>query len=220
MSVELRHVSKAYAGQPVLSDANLEVRDGELLVILGRSGSGKSTLLKLIGGLDTPDAGAVIHAGRDLSAMNDTERTRFRRQSLGFVFQFFNLIPTLTVAENIRLPLALNDCADAPADARIASLLQTLALHECAARFPEELSGGEQQRVALARALAHGPRLILADEPTGNLDFETAEQVLALLDKTCRESGTTLIVATHSNDVAGIADRVLRIRNAALEAAR
>jgi putative ABC transport system ATP-binding protein len=220
MSVELRHVSKAYAGQPVLSEANLEVRDGELLVILGRSGSGKSTLLKLIGGLDTPDAGAVIHAGRDLSAMNDSERTRFRRQSLGFVFQFFNLIPTLTVAENIRLPLALNGRADAAADARIASLLQTLALRECAARFPEELSGGEQQRVALARALAHGPRLILADEPTGNLDFETAEQVLGLLEKTCRESGTTLVVATHSNDVAGIADRVLRIRNAALEAAR
>jgi putative ABC transport system ATP-binding protein len=139
---------------------------------------------------------------------------------LGFVFQFFNLIPTLNVAENIRLPLALNGYADAAADARIASLLDTLGLGACAARFPEELSGGEQQRVALARALAHGPRLILADEPTGNLDVETAGQVLALLKSTCRESGTTLIVATHSNDVAGIADRVLRIRNGALEAAR
>jgi putative ABC transport system ATP-binding protein len=217
LEVELRSVGKAYAGQTVLAGASLQVRRGEALVILGRSGSGKSTLLKLIGGLDTPDTGAVVHSGRDLSRMNDAERTRFRRQALGFVFQFFNLIPTLTVAENIQLPLALNGCAAHEADARIARLLGDLGLGDCARRYPEELSGGEQQRVAIARALAHRPNLILADEPTGNLDLETAEHVLALLSSTCRESGTTLIVATHSSDVVDIADRVLRIRDARLE---
>jgi len=175
------------------------------------------TLLKLLGGIDTPDTGLIVHGGRDLSRMSDDERTRFRRRSLGFVFQFFNLIPTLSVAENIGLPLALNGWDDAKSHSRTASLLEQLGLRGCERRFPEELSGGEQQRVALARALAHGPSLILADEPTGNLDQETAVQVLRLLEATCRESGTTLVVATHSSDVVGIADRVLRIREGRLE---
>ena len=219
LQIELSGVGKAYAGQVVLENADLGVRRGESVAVLGRSGSGKSTLLKLVGGLDTPDSGAVVHGGRDLSRMTDDERTRFRREALGFVFQFFNLIPTLTVGENVALPLALNGFGDAAARARIASLLHDLGLGACEARFPEELSGGEQQRVAIARALAHGPSLILADEPTGNLDVETADQVLALLRETCRASGTTLIVATHSRDVVGIADRIFRIRNGRLEEA-
>jgi putative ABC transport system ATP-binding protein len=215
--IELQGVGKAYSGQVVLENAQLWVRRGESVAVLGRSGSGKSTLLKLIGGLDTPDRGAIVHDGRDLSAMSDDERTRFRRQHLGFVFQFFNLVPTLTVAENVGLPLALNRYAADAAAARITALLADLGLRAVDTRYPDELSGGEQQRVAIARALAHSPRLILADEPTGNLDHETAANVLALLSSTCKASGTTLLVATHSLDVARAADRVLTIRGGRLE---
>jgi putative ABC transport system ATP-binding protein len=215
--IELSQVRKAYGGRRVLDGADLTVGGGEILAIMGRSGSGKSTLLKLIGGIDVPDQGEVLHGGRNLNLMNDSERTRFRRESLGFVFQFFNLIPTLTVSENIGLPLALNGFGRAAAAARILRLLDDLGLAECAERFPDELSGGEQQRVALARALAHGPTLIIADEPTGNLDSETADQVSRLLRETCRASGTTLIVATHSVEAASIADRVVHIRNARIE---
>jgi putative ABC transport system ATP-binding protein len=215
--IELQGVGKAYSGQVVLENAELGVRRGESVAVLGRSGSGKSTLLKLIGGLDTPDRGAILHDGRDLGAMSDDERTRFRRQHLGFVFQFFNLVPTLTVAENVGLPLALNRYAADAAAARITALLADLGLRAVDTRYPDELSGGEQQRVAIARALAHSPKLILADEPTGNLDHETAANVLALLSSTCKASATTLLVATHSLDVARVADRVLTIRGGRLE---
>ena len=215
--IELKAVGKAYAGQVVLANVELAVARGASGAVLGRSGSGKSTLLKLIGGLDTPDQGAILHDGRDLSAMADDERTRFRRRNLGFVFQFFNLIPTLTVGENIGLPLALNRYAAPAAAARTAALLADLSLHSVEGRYPDELSGGEQQRVAIARALAHSPTLILADEPTGNLDHETAAQVLALLCATCKSSATTLLVATHSLEVAKVTDRVLTIKNAKLE---
>jgi putative ABC transport system ATP-binding protein len=215
--IELKGIGKAYAGQVVLENVDLAVQRGESVAVLGRSGSGKSTLLKLIGGLDTPDKGAILHDGRDLGSMSDDERTRFRRQNLGFVFQFFNLIPTLTVAENVGLPLALNGYAADSAEMRIADLLADLGLDKTNTRYPEELSGGEQQRVAIARAIAHSPALILADEPTGNLDHDTAAQVLALLDATCRASATTLLVATHSLEVAKVADRVLTIKGARLE---
>jgi putative ABC transport system ATP-binding protein len=215
--IELKAVGKAYSGQIVLDNVELHVRRGESVAVLGRSGSGKSTLLKLIGGLDTPDRGAILHEGRDLSAMSDDERTRFRRLHLGFVFQFFNLVPTLTVVENVGLPLALNKYSAAAAEARIESLLAALGLRAVDSRYPDELSGGEQQRVAIARALAHSPKLILADEPTGNLDHETAGNVLALLAATCKSSATTLLVATHSIEVAKAADRVLTIQSARLE---
>jgi putative ABC transport system ATP-binding protein len=215
--IELRKVSKSYGGHKVLDDADLEVEGGEIVVIVGRSGSGKSTLLKLIGGLDTPDSGAVIHGGRNLHIMTDHERTLFRRQSLGFVFQFLNLIPTLTVSENIELPLALNGRDKASTSKRVLGLLAELGLADCARRFPEELSGGEQQRVAIARAIAHDPSLIIADEPTGNLDADTASQVVQVLSDACRETRTTLIVATHSAEVAAVADRVMRIHDAHVE---
>jgi len=215
--IQLKNVSKKYGDHAVLERASLAIGRGEFVVVIGRSGSGKSTLLRLIGGLESPDSGEVCFGGRDLGAMSERERAGLRRQTLGFVFQFFNLIPTLTVAENIQLPLALNELPKAESARRSAELLHELDLSHCGARFPEELSGGEQQRVAIARAVAHEPALVLADEPTGNLDLETASRVLALLETTCRRRGATLVMATHGREVAGRADRVLTIRDARVE---
>jgi putative ABC transport system ATP-binding protein len=214
--IELREVFKSYDRHTVLESVNLEIEQGEFLAVMGRSGSGKSTLLKLIGGLEKPDRGEVRHGRRELAALTETERAHFRRESLGFVFQFFNLIPTLTVAENVSLPLALNGLTRADTEAKTGAMLAELDLAECADRFPEQLSGGEQQRVAIARALIHAPRLVIADEPTGNLDRDTALQVLAVLEQGCRQRGTTLIVATHSREVAAHADRLLGIEQARL----
>jgi putative ABC transport system ATP-binding protein len=212
--IELKSASKRYGDQLVLDRASVAIGQGEFVVVIGRSGSGKSTLLRLIGGLESPDSGAVWFAGRDLGAMTERERAGLRRRALGFVFQFFNLIPTLTVAENVQLPLALNEVSRGEAAVRSAKVLGELEIAHCAERFPEELSGGEQQRVAIARAVAHEPALVLADEPTGNLDLETAGRVLELLVSTCRSRGATLVMATHGLEVAGRADRILKIRSA------
>jgi putative ABC transport system ATP-binding protein len=217
VQIALSGVTKAYDGHVVLADANLAVRPGELVVVVGRSGSGKSTLLKLVGGLDRPTRGEVSVLGRRLDIISEREAAELRRRSMGFVFQFFNLIPTLTVGENVALPLNLNGLRREEASARTEHLLAELGLAGLSRRFPEEISGGEQQRVAIARAIAHEPQLVLADEPTGNLDLETASAVLALLDETCRRRGATLIMATHSREVVGMADRVLGIRNGRLE---
>jgi len=210
--IELRDVSKTYGRQVVLEHASLTVHRGEFVADVGRSGSGKSTLLRLIGALESADSGLVRVAGTDLSTLNEPARALRRRRELGFVFQFFNLIPTLTVGENVELPLALNDVAAQAARRRSRQLLGELGLADSADRFPEELSGGEQQRVAIARAVIHEPKLVLADEPTGNLDAETASQVLELLRHSCREREATLVVATHSAEVAARADRVISIR--------
>ena len=218
--VRLIGVSKAYGDSPVLTDVDLEVSHGEFIVVLGRSGTGKSTLLNLIGGLDEPARGEVHLLGRQLSALTETQRAALRAEKLGFVFQFFNLIPTLTARENIELPLAINATPKREGLQRARELLSELGLTDCDDRFPEELSGGEQQRVAIARAIAHDPAVILADEPTGNLDIETGKAVLALLYEICRRRGTTLIVATHSDEVLELADRVLTISNAQLEETR
>jgi putative ABC transport system ATP-binding protein len=215
----MKGVSKTYDGHAVLEDAELAVGRGEFVVILGRSGTGKSTLLNLIGGLDYPTRGEIAILGQRLADLNETERSRLRANRIGFVFQFFNLIPTLTALENIELPLALNRYSRADARAKALVLLGELELTHCAPRFPDELSGGEQQRIAIARAIAHDPPIVLADEPTGNLDLETGDIVLALLDGICRNKGATLIVATHSDEILGRADRVLRISNARLEEA-
>jgi putative ABC transport system ATP-binding protein len=209
-------VAKSYNGQTVLRDAELDVVRGQFVVICGRSGSGKSTLLKLIGALDVPDSGSIVHSGRELAEMSEAERTLFRRRSLGFVFQFFNLIPTLTVAENVELPLALARVDRETAGRRSQALLEELGLARTGPKFPDELSGGEQQRVAIARALVHEPELIVADEPTGNLDLATAEHVLKLLRAGCRERQTTLIMATHSTEAVAFADRVVEIRDGAI----
>lgn len=196
------------AGRVVLAGASARVSRGEFVVVLGRSGSGKSTLLNILGGLDRPSAGSVRFDGRALFTLPDAALTRLRRARMGVVFQSFNLIPTLTVAENLRLPLALNRVAD---DGRVASWLARVGLEERGDAWPEQLSGGEQQRLAVARALIHEPELILADEPTGNLDIDNARAVVALLDGLCREAGRTLVMVTHSREVAGLADRLLTI---------
>jgi putative ABC transport system ATP-binding protein len=215
--IELENVSKRYGRQPVLEAAYLQVERGQMVAVMGRSGSGKSTLLRLIGGLEAADAGVVRVDGTDLTALTETERARRRRHGLGFVFQSFNLIPTLTVGENVALPLALNGVPAVEMQRRSQALLDDLGLASCADRFPEDISGGEQQRVAIARAAIHEPKLVLADEPTGNLDVETAHHVLELLQRTCRERSATLIVATHSAEVAAQAARVLTIRAGRIE---
>jgi len=215
--VRLVNVSKTYNSHVVLTHTDLEVAPGEFVVIVGRSGSGKSTLLNLIGGLDFASSGEIWLLGQSLTELKEEQRATIRCRSLGFVFQFFNLIPTLTVIENIRLPLALNGVSKEEAKIRSGHLLHELGMADCAKRFPEELSGGEQQRIAIARAMAHKPAIVLADEPTGNLDLDTARDVLELLDRTCRAQGTTLIMATHSREVIGLADRVLTIRGSQLE---
>ncbi|HXS78845.1 MAG TPA: ABC transporter ATP-binding protein [Gammaproteobacteria bacterium] len=215
--IELENVSKRYGRQAVLAGASVTVERGQFVTVMGRSGSGKSTLLRLIGGLEAADSGLVRVDDIDLTALTETERARRRRHGLGFVFQSFNLIPTLTVAENVELPLALNDVAPEKARRLRRELLKDLGLADCADRFPEDISGGEQQRVAIARAVIHEPKLVLADEPTGNLDAETAQHVLELLRRTCGERNATLIVASHSAELAARADRVVTIRAGRIE---
>jgi putative ABC transport system ATP-binding protein len=189
---------------------------GEIAVLVGRSGSGKSTLLNIIAGIDKPTAGTVMVDGTDLTGLSEHARTRFRRRHIGFVFQFFNLIPLLTVEENLLLPLELNGRADGKSAARARELLDRVGLGGRGGSYPERLSGGEQQRVAIARALIHEPALILADEPTGNLDAENAASVLELLDSLAREAGRTVLMATHSREVVGVADRIFSLQRGAL----
>jgi putative ABC transport system ATP-binding protein len=219
-AVELLHVSKTYregdSERAVLSDVSVAIEAGEIAVLVGRSGSGKSTLLNLIAGIDRPTSGRVVVDGTDLTALDEDARTRFRRRRIGFVFQFFNLIPLLTVEENLLLPLELNGMADAAGLARARGLLERVGLGGRGASLPERLSGGEQQRVAIARALVHEPALILADEPTGTLDAETAAAVLAVLDGLAREAGKTVIMVTHSREVVGVADRIFDVQRGRL----
>ncbi len=200
----------------VLSQASAEIRRGEFVALLGPSGSGKSTLLNLVSGIDTPDEGTIEIDGVCVTELGERERTLFRRSHIGFVFQFFNLLPTLTVEENLLLPLELKGRLDSASRDRARQLLDIVGLADRAATFPDRLSGGEQQRVALARALVHEPALILADEPTGNLDPSTGERMLDLLDRLVREAGRTLLAVTHSRELAAHADRVLRIERGRL----
>jgi putative ABC transport system ATP-binding protein len=197
----------------VLRDIDLAVGRGEFVALLGRSGSGKSTLLNVISGIDAPTAGEVAIGGTVITALGEGKRTLFRRRHVGFIFQFFNLVSTLTVEENLLLPLELIARTGAQARARAADLLREIGLSDRAHAFPDRLSGGEQQRVAVARALAHEPELILADEPTGNLDAESAEQVLRLLTHLRQVERTTVIAVTHSAEVARVADRILTLKN-------
>jgi putative ABC transport system ATP-binding protein len=219
-AVELRQLTKTYregeAERVVLRDVSLTIASGQIVVLVGRSGSGKSTLLNLIAGIDRPTTGTVAVNGTELTALDEQARTRFRRRHIGFVFQFFNLIPLLTVEENLLLPLDLNGRADDKGVARARALLERVGLAGRGDSFPERLSGGEQQRVAIARALIHDPDIILADEPTGNLDADTAAGVLGLLDSLAREAGRTVLMATHSREVIGVADRILTVQRGAL----
>lgn len=203
----------------VLDGVDLDIGRGETVALRGRSGSGKSTLLNLIGGIDAPDAGSVTVAGVDLTGLTERDRTLFRREHIGFVYQAFNLVPTLNVGDNVRLVLELNRVPAADASARIAELLEAVGLRDRADSYPDVLSGGEQQRIAIARALAHQPAVLLADEPTGNLDDGTAEGVLDLLDTLVRASGRTMLIATHSAQVASRCDRIIELHNGRLEEA-
>lgn len=220
--IRLEAVSKWYPQgeglRAVLDEARMTIEEGEFVIIRGRSGSGKTTLLNLLAALDMPSQGEVWVDGTELTQLTDRERTLFRRRHIGIVFQFFNLIPTLTALENVRLPLELTG-EHSEAGAKAEHLLAAVGLAGREQEAPENLSGGEQQRVAIARALIKAPRLLLADEPTGNLDRETGEQVLDLLEKLTRAMGKTLIVATHSRQLAQRADRVLTIRRGKLVAA-
>ena len=222
--VRFAQVSKAYpeAGRShvVLQEVSFDIAAGQVVAVLGRSGSGKTTVLNLMAGIDQPSAGRVWVDGQDLGAMTDRERSRFRLRRIGFVYQFFNLIPTLSAVENVRLPLELGGRTVAQAQRLALEGLAAVGLADRAASFPDRLSGGEQQRVAIARALVTDPPLVLADEPTGNLDPEIGEQVLALLLERARAPGRSLIMVTHSRRIAAAADRVLRVEgHAVIEAA-
>jgi putative ABC transport system ATP-binding protein len=218
--IRLEGLSKSYQEgdriRVVLREACAAFNQGEFVAILGKSGSGKSTLLNLISGIDEADAGSIWLDGRDLTALDEHQRTLYRRHHIGFVFQFFNLIPTLTVWENVVLPLELAGVANGLVRARVEPLLDAVGLLERRDTFPDRLSGGEQQRVAIARALAHDPLLVLADEPTGNLDEATGRQVLDLLDRLTRQAGKNMIMATHSAEAAAYADRVLVLQDGKL----
>jgi putative ABC transport system ATP-binding protein len=197
--------------QVVFDALTFSIDKGEAVALLGASGSGKTTLLNLVSGIDTPDKGRVLLDGVDVHALAEPERTLLRRRQIGFVFQFFNLIPTLKVGENVALPLELLGADERSAQQRAATLLADVGLGGLDMRYPETLSGGEQQRAAIARALAHQPALLLADEPTGNLDEDTGDRVIELLTGLARRQGTTLLLVTHSSRVAQAADRVLRL---------
>ncbi len=213
----LVRASRRYArgGEVVhaLEALDLEVRAGEWLALVGPSGCGKSTLLNLLSGVDQPDEGTVEVGGLDLARAGEGERTLLRRRGIGIVFQSFHLVPHLSVAENVALPLALDRRRDPE---RVRAILERVGLSARAAHFPSELSGGEQQRTALARALVHRPRLVLADEPTGNLDSASGTRVLDLLDELRREDGSALVIATHDARLAARADRLVRLADGRL----
>ena len=217
---ELRRVSRAFGrGDTVVAavrDVDLEIVRGELLAIVGPSGSGKTTLLQLLGGLDRPSGGEVLFEGRDLGALGDAELTVLRREAFGFVFQQFNLVPTLTAAQNVEAALAPTGMRHEQRRARVAELLQSVGLSHRAHHLPSKLSGGEQQRVAIARALANEPRVLLADEPTGNLDSATGEEIVSLLRSLAYDDGRTVVLITHDRAVANRAARIARMQDGRL----
>ena len=213
--LQLQSLSKRFDTTPVFHDVCLTLARGEFVALLGESGVGKSTLLNCIAGLDEADSGQVLIDGIALATQDDTARARLRREHLGFVFQAFHVLPHLTVAENVGLPLRLLQRLDA---ARVDQVLHAVGLGELGARLPAQLSGGQLQRVAIARAVVHAPGLILADEPTGNLDPGTAAQVLGLLRDQVRDAGAACLLVTHSVAAAAAADRVLRLTPSGIEA--
>jgi putative ABC transport system ATP-binding protein len=215
--IQIRGLSKTYTegdrARLVLSQVDLDIEEGEFFVLLGKSGSGKSTLLNLISGIDDADSGSIRVGSTEITRLDERALTLFRREHIGIIFQFFNLIPTLTVLENITLPLELRGKRE---QSRARMLLERVGLGARADAFPDKLSGGEQQRIAIARALAHEPPVVLADEPTGNLDEETGEQILGLLLELTRDTGKTLVMATHNPEIVPLADRVCRIHDGKL----
>jgi len=212
--LELVNLGKTYGGRAVLANLSHRFAPGEFVAVMGESGVGKSTLLNLIAGLDTPDSGQVVVDGIPMSALDDDAATRLRRTRMGFIFQAFHVLPHLTLAQNVSLPLLLNGKPD---PARAARMLDAVGLAGRDKDFPRQLSGGELQRVAIARALVHRPALLLADEPTGNLDPETADGILHLLRAEIKESGAGAIMVTHSHAAAAMADRTLMLTRSGLK---
>jgi putative ABC transport system ATP-binding protein len=206
----LEGVEKYYGRTHVLKGIDLKVAEGEFVAITGSSGSGKSTLLNLIGGMDRPEKGRVVVQGSDISSLADEELTLYRRKKIGFVFQFFNLLPNITVFENVRIPLLLNGTRE---QQRVSGFIERVGLEGKETRYPHELAGGEQQRVAIARALVHDPEIILADEPTGSLDSRTGESVMGLMKQLIEEEAKTIVLVTHEEYVARYAHRTVRIRD-------
>lgn len=212
MLVELKDVVKTYGTeegkQTAVDHVSFTIDEGEFVVILGQSGAGKSTILNMLGGMDTPTEGSVVVAGRDISGMNDRQLGEYRADVVGFVFQFYNLLPSLTAYENIALTKSIvSGARDAD------ELLELVGLSHCRDKFPSQMSGGEQQRVSIARALAKNPKILLGDEPTGALDSQTGVMVLELLQRLCRNDGKTVILVTHNSDIAKCADKVIRMKN-------
>lgn len=211
--VEVQHVSKRYQmGESVITandDLSFNIKKGELAVILGPSGAGKSTVLNILGGMDAPDEGKILIDGTDIAQFNDKQLTAYRREDVGFVFQFYNLVPNLTTKENVELATEVSPRALDPEE-----VLKQVGLDHRLNNFPAQLSGGEQQRVSIARALAKNPKLLLCDEPTGALDFETGKQILKLLQNASRVQGNTVLIITHNSALAPMADRVIRINDA------
>lgn len=222
--IRVEALNKAYTEgaktRKVLDNVTLSIEEGEFFVLLGKSGSGKSTLLNLVSAIDVADSGKIWVGDTEITALPEQAQTQFRRDHIGIVFQFFNLIPTLTVLENVTLPQELGGIKRHHAEQGAKALLERVGLGNRLDAFPDKLSGGEQQRVAIARALAHAPRLVLADEPTGNLDEETGEKILGLLLELTKEAGKTLVMATHNPEIVPYADRVARIHEGKLHITR
>lgn len=210
--VTFKNVGKIYKTGDVevraLRDVSFEIEQGEICVVVGQSGAGKTTLLNILGGMDVLTEGNVLLDGKDISSLNVKQMAAYRRRDIGFVFQFYNLIPNLTALENVEIASQLSDN---PLDSR--KVLEVVGLRDRMSNFPAQLSGGEQQRVAIARALAKNPKLLLCDEPTGALDYETGKAILKLLQETCRKSGMTIVIITHNSALTGMADRVISVKN-------
>ncbi|MBI3605298.1 MAG: ABC transporter ATP-binding protein [Nitrospirae bacterium] len=215
--VELKNITKIYRQGPLeipaLKEINLQIPQGEFCLLMGPSGCGKSTLLNLVGGLDNPTSGELFFNGNSTAAFTDREWTICRRTEIGIVFQFFNLLPTLPVYENVSLPLVLNKISRKETDARVLELIGRMGLKDKVRSLPGTLSGGEQQRVAIARALVHSPRILLADEPTGNLDTRMGREILALIQSLSKENKMTVIMATHSQETAAFGDRIIPLKD-------
>jgi putative ABC transport system ATP-binding protein len=216
--LSIQGLARRFGPRPILDGLDLQLAAGEYVAVVGESGAGKSTLLNLVAGLDRPDAGHIVIGGEDITRLDEDARTRLRRRRVGFVFQAFHILPHLTIAQNVELPLVLLGVGPAERRARTMDLLTAVGLGERGASPPRELSGGELQRVAVARALVHRPALVLADEPTGNLDPDTADVVLQLLARTIKTQGAAGILVTHSTHAAATADRVLRLDHGRLRA--
>jgi putative ABC transport system ATP-binding protein len=211
--IKLERVKKCYGDQEVLKGIDLEVGRGEFISIMGSSGSGKSTLLNIIGGMDRPEEGKVIIAGEDISEYPEEKLTRYRRSQIGFIFQFFNLLPNITVFENISMPLLLNGTED---EKRVTAFIERIGLLAKKDHYPYQLSGGEQQRVAIARALVHDPGIVLADEPTGSLDSETGTMIMDLIRQFTTAGKRTMVLVTHESYIAAYAERIVRIKDGTL----